>query len=98
MAADELKADPVDDAQGQRSEVNFRVSVVGFHESYDLVYQCLADEDQRALPPDLAVAADPAEIEVGGQGWILEPCRIDPRRPAGGLARRSRAGGVARRR
>src|SRR6266849_5121314 len=38
------------------------------------------DEDQYALPSDLAVAAHPARLEVGGIVRILEPCRIDSRR------------------
>src|SRR5260370_23925278 len=48
--------------------------------SYILGDECLADENQFAMPPDLAVAADPAQLEVGGLVRILEPVRISSRR------------------
>src|SRR5260370_17410824 len=59
--------------------------------SYILGDECLADENQFALPPDLAVAADPAQLEVGGIVRILEPVRISSRRRRVVPSRRSLA-------
>jgi hypothetical protein len=42
--------------------------------------QRLGDENQLALPFDLAVAAYPAQFEITGLAWIFEASRIGSRR------------------
>src|SRR6202167_4396076 len=89
MTANEFDCDAIDEPQRYRSEVDLRIAVVGFSQSYDLSCECFADEDYRALPSELAIAAHSAQFELGRIAGILQPRRIAPHRRRVVLCRRS---------
>src|SRR5271170_1163867 len=89
--ADELERDAIDEPERHWSEVELRIAVPGFFQSYNLSYKCFADKDQLALPPDLAIAAHPAQVDPGRIAGILQPRRIAPQRGRVVLRRRSLA-------
>jgi hypothetical protein len=81
-----LESDAVDGTELNRSEVHRGVAVIIFMQADHFADQRLGDENQLALPFNLAVAADPAQFKVAGVGQIFEPGRIGSRR--GGVNRR----------
>ena len=91
IGAQQFQSDAIDAPKPHRSEVDLRVSVLGFKNSYYLTGQRRADKDQFALPLDLAVAAHPAQLVVGGIVGIFKAGRIAPRRGRVMARRRSLA-------
>ena len=91
IGAQQFQSDTIDAPKPHRSEVDLRVSVLGFKNSYYLTGQRRADKDQFALPLDLAVAAHPAQLVVGGIVGIFKAGRIAPRRGRVMARRRSLA-------
>src|SRR6266849_3201570 len=79
-AGRELQCGAVDGAKLNRSEIQRGVTVSIFMQTNQFTDQRSGDENQLALPFNLAVAADPAQCEVAGVDWIFEPGRIGSRR------------------
>src|SRR6266436_7227289 len=75
-----LESEAVDGTELNRSEVHRGVAVIIFMQADHFADQWPGDENQLALPFNLAVAADPAQCEVAGVGRICEPGRIGSRR------------------
>src|SRR6266852_477767 len=75
-----LESEAVDGTELNRSEVHRGVSVIIFMQADHFADQWPGDENQLALPFNLAVAADPAQCEVAGVDRICEPGRIGSRR------------------
>src|SRR6266849_2731295 len=75
-----LESEAVDGTELNRSEVHRGVAVIIFMQADHFADQWPGDENQLALPFNLAVAADPAQCEVAGVDWIFEPGRIGSRR------------------
>ena len=76
----ELERNAVDGTELNRSEVHRGVTVIIFMQADHFADQWPGDENQLALPFNLAVAADPAQFEVAGVDRICEPGRIGSRR------------------
>src|SRR5713226_10227255 len=72
----ELQSDAVDGAKLNRSKVHRGVTVILFMQANHFTDQRLGDENQLALPFNLAVAADPAPFEVAVVERIFEAGRI----------------------
>src|ERR1700731_4483700 len=72
----ELQRDAVNGAKLDRSKVHCGVTVIIFMQANHFTDQWLGDENQLALPFNLAVAAHPAQFEVAGIGRIFEAGRI----------------------
>src|SRR5260370_13294990 len=79
-AGRELQCGAVDGAKLNRSEIQRGVTVSIFMQTNQFTDQRSGDENQLALPFNLAVAADPAQCEVAGVDRICEPGRIGSRR------------------
>src|SRR5229473_2354559 len=79
-AGRELERNAVDGPELHRSEVHRGVAVIIFMQANHLTDQWPSDENQLALPFNLAVAAHPAPFAVAGVGRIFEPGRIGSRR------------------
>src|SRR5216684_1299322 len=75
-----LESEAVDGTELNRSEVHRGVAVIIFMQADHFADQWPGDENQLALPFNLAVAADPAQFEVAGVDRICEPGRIGSRR------------------
>src|SRR5712692_9752930 len=75
-----LESEAVDGTELNRSEVHRGVTVIIFMQADHFADQWPGDENQLALPFNLAVAADPAQCEVAGVDRICEPGRIGSRR------------------
>src|SRR5258708_9248941 len=75
-----LESEAVDGTELNRSEVHRGVAVIIFMQADHFADQWPGDENQLALPFNLAVAADPAQCEVAGVDRICEPGRIGSRR------------------
>src|SRR5229473_4718907 len=62
-----------------QAEIQRGVTVIIFMQADHFADQWPGDENQLALPFNLAVAADPAQCEVAGVDRICEPGRIGSR-------------------
>src|SRR5713101_6895254 len=76
----ELESNAIDGAQLNRSKVQRGVAFIIFMQANYFASQRSSDENQLALPFDLAVAADSAPFEVTAIEWIFEAGRIGSRR------------------
>src|SRR5216684_2414299 len=79
-AGRELQCGAVDGAKLNRSEIQRGVTVSIFMQTNQFTDQRSGDENQLALPFNLAVAADPAQVAVAGRERILPAGRIGARR------------------
>ena len=79
-AGRELQCGAVDGAKLNRSEIQRGVTVSIFMQTNQFTDQRSGDENQLALPFNLAVAADPAQVAVAGIERILQAGRIGARR------------------
>src|SRR5260370_2827638 len=75
-----VESEAVNGTELNRSEVHRGVAVIIFMQADHFADQWPGDENQLALPFNLAVAADPAQCEVAGVDRICEPGRIGSRR------------------
>src|SRR5258708_39740186 len=75
-----VESEAVNGTELNRSEVHRGVAVIIFMQADHFADQWPGDENQLALPFNLAVAADPAQFEVAGVDRICEPGRIGSRR------------------
>src|SRR6266851_962069 len=70
-----VESEAVNGTELNRSEVHRGVAVIIFMQADHFADQWPGDENQLALPFNLAVAADPAQFEVAGVDRICEPGR-----------------------
>ena len=75
-----VEREAVNGTELNRSEVHRGVTVIIFMQADHFADQWPGDENQLALPFNLAVGADPTQCEVAGVGRICEPGRIGSRR------------------
>src|SRR5579864_1475519 len=76
----ELERNAVEGTELHRSEVHRGVAVIIFMQANHLTDQWPGDENQLALPFNLAVAAHPAQFEVVGIERVFQADRIGSRR------------------
>ena len=76
----ELESEAVDSTQLNRSEVHGGVALIIFMQANHFADPRPGDENQFALPFNLAVAAYPAQFEIAGVVRIFDAGRIGARR------------------
>jgi hypothetical protein len=65
----------VDQADVEITEPHDMVSSLELGDANDLIAQSFADEDQLAMPFDLAIAADPADLMISVVPGVFHPRR-----------------------